>query len=300
MVARAVRAALCACYAARPCQPEQCDGLDDDCDGVIDEGFADARGRYTSVQACGACGLSCDAAFPDAQRTECVTDDAGAPRCRIAPCPPGRRLASPDSGGCVPATEVLCMPCEQDADCARWADGAQCLPDALGGGRCGRPCTQGSDCPAGFACDATAPGDPLLCRARSGSCSCTGASSGARLGCLLHNAAGLACAGLQQCGPDGLGACSAAQPESCNGQDDDCDDMIDEDFVDTRGPLPGADNCGACGQPCVAPGPHMSARCVAERAGCALRPALRGRLRRRGRARGHRLRMPAHARAGRR
>ncbi len=269
---RSVLAPLCAlwlgaCYAARPCQPEQCNGLDDDCDGVTDEGFADPRGRYTSVQDCGGCGVSCDAAFPDAARTECVTDSDGASRCRIAQCPPGQRLPSPDSGSCVPATEVLCMPCDSDADCAQWTEGARCVPDPTGANRCGRPCRLPSDCPPGFACDAAAPGDPLLCRPNNGSCACAGPASGAQLGCLLHNAAGLACAGLQQCGPSGLSACVAALPESCNGQDDDCDDKVDEGFADAAGRYLTADNCGACGQPCEAPGPHMRASCVADGAG---------------------------------
>src|SRR5689334_8954405 len=41
-------------------QPELCNGLDDDGDGMIDEDFRDAQGNYTSDAHCGRCGHACD------------------------------------------------------------------------------------------------------------------------------------------------------------------------------------------------------------------------------------------------
>ncbi len=39
--------------------PEVCDGLDNDCDTVVDEGFRDSNGIYGSALACGNCGNDC-------------------------------------------------------------------------------------------------------------------------------------------------------------------------------------------------------------------------------------------------
>ncbi|MFI5306156.1 MAG: hypothetical protein ACHQ53_02320 [Polyangiales bacterium] len=246
---------LYACYSAHPCVSERCNGIDDDCDGKIDENFVDARGRYTSEQHCGACNLSCAAALPGAARTECVIGPDEAPRCEIAACPAGMRLAG--EATCAPATEVVCLPCESDSDCSTWLEGARCLSGDRGGGRCGRPCAITTDCPTGFAC--TADGQ---CRPASGSCACSGGIS--QLACLLRNANGEACAGTQSCSANGLGECMPALQEVCNGQDDDCDNHVDEDFVDAQGRYASLENCGACGKACVPPGPHMSANCVAD------------------------------------
>ena len=49
--------------AARPTPiDEQCNGLDDDLDGRVDEAFRDELGRYIADEHCGACGAPCEPA----------------------------------------------------------------------------------------------------------------------------------------------------------------------------------------------------------------------------------------------
>jgi hypothetical protein len=257
---------LCACYATHPCGPERCDGIDNDCDGIVDEGFVDAQGRYASIEHCGACNVSCASAFPSAALVTCALDPGEAPKCQIASCPDGQRETG--AGACAPNVEALCMPCASDDDCGLWAKDAQCVSDMLGGPHCGRACAGvAGDCPRGFRCEApTRPGQ-AQCRPISGSCSCGAGMADVQLACLLHNRAGQACAGVQSCTASGLSACVPALLEACNGVDDDCDDVIDEDFLDASGRYLSAENCGACGQACTPQGPNMSASCVPAGAG---------------------------------
>ncbi|MGM0576485.1 MAG: MopE-related protein [Myxococcota bacterium] len=62
---------------------EDCDNVDNDCDGEIDEDFRDADGDYTTLEHCGGCGISCLAlSHPHAEAT---CDDSGAvPQCSYA------------------------------------------------------------------------------------------------------------------------------------------------------------------------------------------------------------------------
>jgi len=57
--------------------PELCNGVDDDCDGEVDEGFD----LLTDLENCGGCGQVCD--LPDAAGSDCVN---GA--CLLTGCPP--------------------------------------------------------------------------------------------------------------------------------------------------------------------------------------------------------------------
>ncbi|MCB9729539.1 MAG: hypothetical protein H6744_08515 [Deltaproteobacteria bacterium] len=82
-----------------------CDGLDNDCDGKIDEAFKDATGAYTTVQHCGGCNISCLAlSVPNAD-------------------------ASCSTSGPVPTCSFTCKGGYEDVD-GLSDNGCECLPQA--------------------------------------------------------------------------------------------------------------------------------------------------------------------------
>ena len=239
--------------------PEICNFLDDDCDGLTDEGFVAADGSYSLPDNCGVCGVVCADVFPTAAATACVP--AGDTwRCAIVECPVGTHPAG--DGACVPDIVPLCFPCVRDADCTAYADGALCLVTASGERRCATACSArpGEECPDGFECAPTGDGGGQ-CRPRSGYCGCGPENAGMTFPCLVETAGGQACAGEQLCDGESLGACEAVFEEACNGLDDDCDERTDEDFRLETGEYVHPDHCGECNRPCVPPGPHMVATC---------------------------------------
>jgi hypothetical protein len=254
---------LAACYKSTPCgRQEACNYRDDNCNDLVDEDFKDAEGRYALVENCGGCGVDCRLVFPSAAEVACVESGATF-ECRIVRCPEGYHLAG--TGACVPESSSLCLPCSVDGDCTLYEEGAVCarLPDD--GWRCMPPCGGSSaPCPAGFACNDDA--EPYRCVPLSGTCACTEETAGVAYGCLLTSPDGHQCAGGQLCelvdGVPVLGECEAIFEEICDAADNDCDGSVDEDFiVDGRYVHP--DHCGACNEPCVPPGPAMTADCVA-------------------------------------
>jgi len=155
-----------------------------------------------------------------------------------------------DETQCVPDTYGLCVPCVTDGDCT--IPGGVCVTLA-GEGVCTKPCAGSEECPQGYTCQDT--GGDTLCLPDSGSCSCGPETLGLSAGCQLTwppdtppGEADAVCEGARTCGEDGWGDCEIGA-EQCDGQDDDCDGAVDEDFT-----LDGAyvldAHCGQCGNDC--------------------------------------------------
>jgi hypothetical protein len=237
------------CTAATPAE-EVCDGIDNDCNGEIDDPFK-IDGKYGTLEHCGACNRSCLEIFPNATPGCDLSKEV--PRCVVVECDPGYyRL---NDYQCIPLTSVLCSSCVIDDDCI--IEGARCIPIGDGGNFCGQPCSGDIDCPTGYNC-LPAEGGPDQCQPTSGSCACTGDTSISR-GCsvtyqdpLNPTAPSYTCFGVQRCQEEGWGPCELPA-EICDGLDNNCNGQIDEGFLDPiSGKYVDDENCGVCGNNCAA------------------------------------------------
>jgi hypothetical protein len=197
---------------------ELCNGLDDDCDGLIDNGFD----LLTDKNNCGACGFRC--ALPGASGVSCV-----AGTCRGTTCTPGFiDLDGDATNGCEYACPVFPIKPETcnniDDDCDGVRDDSP--SDA------GKACT--GSCPPADPCVATGNCSPATIAPGTGGC----------YGVCRNG-------GLTVCVAGGALQCSYASlesPETCNNVDDNCDGRVDEGFNKQTDP----NNCGACGNVCTA------------------------------------------------
>jgi hypothetical protein len=236
---------------ARTPSTEACNYEDDDCDGEVDEGFV-ARGVYFTREHCGACGNDCAKAIPNSVATECDTS-ADAPVCRVTQCAPGF-FPYANRTLCLQLPDTLCAPCQQDADCV--GPGARCL--TVDGARvCGRDCSAGSayppGCPAGYTCTAQPNGAASQCVPTTGTCSCRASTLGSTRACTVKTCRGFEACATSPSGPT-WGACdvSSFNPEICDGRDNNCDDRVDEGYLNqATGRYETPQHCGFCNNDCT-------------------------------------------------
>lgn len=235
---------------------EVCNHRDDDCDDVVDNGFVDARGQYSLIANCGACGNDCSK-IANATETRCEAPSDRTPQCRVTQCKAGY-FPFADGTVCLQLPETLCRPCQFDTDCV--GPGSRCL--TIDGSKvCGRDCSAASaygPCPMGYSCTAQGDGGAAAqCTPTTKTCTCNALTVGSTRSCTIQSPAMMTCRGFETCttAPGGptWAACdvSSFSPEICDGVDNDCDGMTDEGFRNAAtGKYDTTANCGFCNNDC--------------------------------------------------
>jgi hypothetical protein len=270
------------CDAPEPA-PESCDGVDENCDGRVDEGLSrdceisNPFGTCRGVETCAAgAWADCSAATPTEERCGDGADDdcdgqidegcacvpgASSP-CYTGPevtrgvgvCRDGNATCSPAGqvGDCVgavlPAPAELCNGLDDDCDGVVDEGLVRACSRANAAGTCGGQET----CVAGVwaGCTAAEP-SPEVCDGDDDNCS-GAVDEGLSRACQVANAFGT-CRGVESCGDGAWAGCTAATPaaEVCDNQDNNCSGAVDEglsracQIANAFGTCTGTETCGA-------------------------------------------------------
>jgi hypothetical protein len=240
-----------ACSTATLAGDETCDAVDDDCDGLTDEGQSwQGQALGTACDGIGACGVGVVECLADASGTTCSTNpdgsdpEAGSEACNL------------DDDDCDGVTDegldasAADSPCRRVGVCSVQNVQATC---AAGQWSCSYAGVAGYEAGAETSCD----GKDNDCDGKTDEDPRYADPWGGNLG-LQAPCEGLgACGeGVVECGTDHAitcssnpnGSASAAMPETCNGADDDCDGATDEGFawagLAVGAPCNGVGECG--------------------------------------------------------
>lgn len=233
-----------------------CDGVDNDCDGVVDQDFVDAEGRYNQFDNCGSCRNTCEERFAFADTIICDTS-TDTPQCIVTECEEEFERISDTL--CLPVQQNQCQPCVSDDDCTG-SPGSACveITDVWDNVArvCGRDCSVGSvfseACPELYSCQSvTSVGGVGVqqCLPISGTCQCIGNPAGFSIPC-TETTADAVCTGEQECVGGAFAAC-VLPGEECDGFDNNCDGTIDEGSVDVSGNYTLVEHCGRCNNDCT-------------------------------------------------
>ena len=224
------------CNATTPAE-EICDYEDNDCDGDVDEDFLLGE-WYFGAENCGDCGIACSDEI-----------EHGTGYCSMAPPPPGCKVGACDPGyhsidgmTCELLQGSSCSDCETDDDCVA----GECF-EMEGGRFCLASCLDdGVDCSDTFVCQESDTG--AFCQPQTGSCVCTPEVAGELSRTCLNITEFGACPGFQLCGDEGWLPCDAQVPavEDCNGIDDNCNGIADEELSGVEPCLNSIPGVGAC------------------------------------------------------
>ena len=208
-------------------------------------------------------GFGCPCAGPDDCLEGWCVDSPDGKVCTktcLEECPQGWDCVQIDTGAdpvfiCVPRHLWICRPCTTSEQCAEGlpSTGDRCVEYGVEGAFCGGACVADGDCPVGFLCkekETVEGGFSKQCVSEDGLCECTPkhTEAGSSTWCKNQNDFGV-CDGERSCTPEGLGVCEGPIPsqEICNGEDEDCDDAIDEDVIPSPCVVPGEDGApGGC------------------------------------------------------
>lgn len=278
------------CDAGDP-EREICNGADDNCNGEIDEAFMQGE-LYVDLNNCGACGASCLAVLSHLKHGSDgkVSEDAaacevhdGAAVCVPLECEPGYYPYPHENPvSCLKLESPACQVCGADEDCHVYSD--RCLDlDGDFGKHCLQSCDvdspypgctgnvgEQSCCPDGYTCRDKDGGK--FCVPKGESCSCDASKLNMVRNCAVSAGTDV-CQGRQTCekiegDTFAWSVCSAETLtlEVCDGQDNNCNGEIDEDFKDDKGRYNAEEHCGACNEDCPsrwkAPELHATGACL--------------------------------------